>query len=61
MEILVDPDQMALSADLDLHCFLKRIYLGLARHWLPLCLPVSSSHNLCKQMGPRSGPTNHRT
>ena len=24
---------------------------------LTLCLPVSSADNLCKQFGPRSGPT----
>ena len=27
---------------------------------LSLCLPVSYADNLCKQSGPRSGPTKHR-
>ena len=56
MESHVDPDQMALSADLDLHCFLKRIYLGLAKHWLLLCLLVSSAHNLLQTDGTQIRP-----
>ena len=27
---------------------------------LTLCLPVLSADNLCKQFGPRPGPTKHR-
>ena len=36
------------------HC----VYLDLCEYaHLSLCLLVSSAHNLCKQIGPRSGPT----